>query len=240
MSSGVQCFFDGFSLINKKGIRRFVYIPILINLVLFGLTFWWLLGQTDLISQWVIGWVPDWLSWLTVLILPVMIVGFFVLFIFLFTSISNFIAAPFHGLLASKVEMMLSPQLAQQADSEFKLTQEIGRTLKREWQKLAYYLPRALGYFILFLFLPVGGQIIWFLFIAWMMAIQYLDFPFDNHQVSFSQMRDQLWRKKSSSFSFGIIVSLFSMIPIINLIVMPVAVCGATKLWVEKMHQGIK
>lgn len=240
MGTGIKCFFDGFSLINQKGIRRFVYIPIMINFILFGLTFWWLVGQTDEISKWVMNWLPDWLSWLTALILPFMIIGFFVFFIFLFTSFANFIAAPFHGLLASKVEAMLAPELASQAESEFKISHEISRTIKREWQKLVYYIPRAIGYFILFLILPVGGQLIWFLFIAWMMAIQYLDFPFDNHQVTFSRMRDQLWDKKSSSFGFGIIVSLFSMIPIINLFVMPVAVCGATKLWVEKMHKGIK
>ncbi|WAJ71352.1 sulfate transporter CysZ [Catenovulum adriaticum] len=237
MSAGIRCFLDGFSLINQKGIRRFVYIPILINFVLFSITFWWLLGQTSAISNWVMNWLPEWLSWLTALILPFMIVGFFVLFIFLFTSLANFIAAPFHGLLASKVEKMLAPALAKKADVEFKLSAEISRTLKREWQKLAYYIPRAIGYFVLFLILPVGGQIIWFLFIAWMMAIQYCDYPFDNHQVSFSQMREQLWRKKSATFGFGIIVSLFSMIPIINLIVMPVAVCGATKLWVERLHK---
>lgn len=58
--------------------------------------------------------------------------------------------------------------------------------MKREWQKLAWYLPRAIVLLILY-FIPGIGQtvapVLWFLFSAWMLAIQYCDYPFDNHKV---------------------------------------------------------
>jgi CysZ protein len=113
------------------------------------------------------------------------------------------------------------------------IAKDLPRTISREWQKLTYYVPRALGFFIILWVLPVIGQIIWFLFIAWMMAIQYKDYPFDNHKISFERMKIMLNENKRVSYSFGITVAIFSMIPIINLVVMPVAICGATALWVD-------
>ena len=239
MSLGFSALIDGFRLINQKGIRRFVYLPILLNLFLFGGAFYWMWQQIDKISQFVVDLVPDWLSWLNFLVIPFMLICFFALFIFLFTAISNFIAAPFHGLLAAKVEAKLNPQIASQAPSEFKLSSEVTRTLKREWTKQVYFIPRAIGFFILFLFIPVVGQLIWFLFIAWMMAIQYCDFCFDNHQVDFHRMRSTLSKSKLTTFSFGGFVSLLSMLPLVNLIIMPAAVCGATQLWVERYYNDL-
>jgi hypothetical protein len=64
--------------------------------------------------------------------------------------------------------------------------------MKREWQKFAWYLPRAIVLLILY-FMPGIGQtvapVLWFLFSAWMLAIQYCDYPFDNHKVPFKEMR---------------------------------------------------
>jgi CysZ protein len=81
--------------------------------------------------------------------------------------------------------------------------------------------------------LPIIGQVIWFLFVAWMMAIQYKDYPFDNHKISFFDMKQALKKQQGLSYSFGITVTIFAMIPIVNLIIMPVAICGATALWVD-------
>ena len=47
-------------------------------------------------------------------------------------------------------------------------------------------------------------------------------------------MRSALRRHKSANMQFGALVSLFTMIPILNLAIMPVAVCGATAMWVDR------
>ena len=88
-------------------------------------------------------------------------------------------------------------------------------------------------FFIIYWILPVIGQVLWFLFLAWMMAVQYKDYPFDNHKINFDEMRQALKQKQGLSYGFGITTALFSMIPIVNLVVMPVAICGATALWVD-------
>jgi CysZ protein len=57
--------------------------------------------------------------------------------------------------------------------------------------------------------------------------------------VSFREMKHVLQANRSQSFSFGITVSVFSLIPIVNFLVMPVAVCGATALWVDELKEQV-
>ena len=236
--SGAGYFFKGFELIRLKGIRRFVFIPLSINLILFSIAFYFMFMQLDHYMSMLDNWLWDGFKWLSTLIWPLLVLTVLVLFSFLFSTIANWIAAPFNGLLSEKIELLLlGEQLTGQrttSGSALTIIKDIPRTLHREWRKLRYYLPRAIGFFILMLILPLIGQIIWFLFIAWMMAIQYKDYPFDNHKISFDEMRSTLKHHQGTSYSFGICVAIFSMIPLINLIVMPVAICGATALWVDK------
>jgi len=67
-----------------------------------------------------------------------------------------------------------------------------------------------------------------------MMAIQYCDYPMDNNKVSFRQMKIMLAERRLTSVSFGALVQLGMMIPLVNLIVMPAAVIGATLYWIEE------
>lgn len=233
--SGVHYFTQGAKLCAQPGIRRFVIIPLIINLLLLGGAFTWMISQ---MGGWIDGWlsyVPSWLDWLAYLIWPLMVIAILVTFSYFFSTIANWIAAPFNGLLSEHLEAKLTGQPAPDSGIKEALA-DVPRILKREWQKLWYYLPKALGLFI-FLWIPAVGQtigpILWFMFTAWMMAVQYCDYPFDNHKVSFINMRDDLKGNRGKSFSFGALVALFTMMPIVNLFIMPVAVCGATAMWVD-------
>ena len=46
-------------------------------------------------------------------------------------------------------------------------------------------------------------------------------------------MRAALRERKSLNMQFGALVSLFTLVPVLNLAIMPVAVCGATAMWVD-------
>jgi CysZ protein len=230
--SGAGYVIKGFELIRIKGIRRFVFIPLLINVLLFSIAFYYLFLEIEQFMVTVMSWLPQWLDWLSVIIWPVVVLCVLIFFSFIFSTVSNWLAAPFNGLLSEKIEIILSEESAPQG-SLFDVIKDTPRTLNREWKKLKYFIPRAIGFFILSFILPVVGQIIWLLFMAWMMAIQYKDYPFDNHKIPFTTMKEALKEKRGLSYSFGITVSIFSMIPIMNLIIMPVAICGATALWVD-------
>ncbi|NQY89251.1 MAG: sulfate transporter CysZ [Colwellia sp.] len=230
-------FFKGFELIQLKGIRRFVFIPLLINLLLFSVAFYFMFMELEHYMTILIDWLPNWLSWLSSVLWPLAVITILIVFSFIFSTAANWLAAPFNGLLSEKIELLLLKEKAREIpivdDNMMDIVKDIPRTLNRELQKLTYYLPRAIGFFILLWILPIIGQVMWFLFVAWMMAVQYKDYPFDNHKISFTVMKQTIQAQRKLSYGFGVSVAVFSMLPLVNLIVMPVAICGATALWVD-------
>ena len=231
-NGGAGYFLKGFELIRTPGIRRFVFIPLTVNLLLFASAFYYMFLQLESYMLTIENWLGDSFAWLSNFIWPLAIFFALIIFSFIFSPVANWLAAPFNGLLSEKVEALLTGQPLNDG-STIDVVKDIPRTLGREVSKLGYYLPRAIGFFLLYWLLPVVGQILWFLFLAWMMAVQYKDYPFDNHKISFPQMRQALKQRQGLSYSFGITTAVFSMIPFINLVVMPVAICGATALWVD-------
>lgn len=234
-TSAFSYLMQGAKLLNHPKLRIFVLIPLLINLIIFSGAFWFLFSN---ISHWIDGYLdklPHFLTWLSYIIWPLLVMAILVSFSFIFSTIANIIAAPFNGLLAEKTENILING-AINDDGKLDFIKDLPRIFKREMQKLAYILPRMFVCGILF-FVPVFGQtlapIIWFVFGGWMMVIQYADYPFDNHKVPFNDMKKALRNRPAKSITFGMIVSFFNAIPILNFIIMPIAVCGATAFWVD-------
>lgn len=220
----------------RPGIRAFVILPLLANIVVMGGALWWLFSQFGEWITWLMDKVPGWLQWLDYLIWPVAVISVLLIFSYFFSTVANIIASPFNGWLSEKLEAELTGRPAPDqgwAD----LMKDIPRILKREVVKLLYYIPRAVILLILF-FIPGVGQtiapVLWFIFGAWMMSVQYGDFPFDNHKVSFPDMKRTLRRDNMTNLQFGSLVSVLTMIPFVNLFIMPAAVCGATALWVDR------
>ncbi|WP_372739543.1 sulfate transporter CysZ [Neptunomonas sp.] len=232
---GADYLFRGFGMLPEPGIRRFVLIPLLVNIFLFSSAIWLLINEFD---GWVNYWLnklPEWLSFLDWLLWPLFAVLVLVTVYYGFSIIANLIAAPFNGFLSEKVEKMRSG--AVMADEGWKgMLAMIPRSLQRELAKIAYYLPR-LFLLLILSFIPLVNVIapfLWFLFGAWMMAIQYCDYPMDNNKVSFGQMKQLLAERRLTSLGFGALVQVGMLIPVVNLVMMPAAVIGATLYWTEE------
>ncbi|WP_100268701.1 sulfate transporter CysZ [Vibrio fluvialis] len=236
--SGLGYFFYGFDIAVSPGIRRFVLMPLLSNILLVGGALYYLFSHLDSwINDWM-GQIPDWLSWLSYILWPLLVITILATFSYFFSTLANFIAAPFNGLLAEKVEEKLTGKKVND-DGVLAVVKDVPRIMAREWRKLVYVLPKAIGLFILLLIPALGqtlGPILWFIFTAWMLAIQYCDYPFDNHKVTFNDMRNSLKQKQGKAYTFGMLVSVLTTIPVVNLFVMPVAVCGATAMWVNEFR----
>ena len=225
----------GFSMLTEPGLRQFVMVPLLINVLLFSGAIWLLTAQ---FGEWINYWmslIPDWLSFIDWLLWPIFAVLVLVLVYFSFGVVANLIAAPFNGLLAEKVEERCRGAI--NSDSGWKaIVALIPRTIGRELAKLAYYLPRVVILLIITLIpgLQLIAPLLWFLFGAWMMAIQYCDYPMDNNKITFARMKQLLKARRFCALSFGALVSVGLMIPVLNLLIMPAAVVGATLYWVEE------
>ena len=228
----------GLRWLLRPGIRGFVLTPLLINTLLFGAAIWLSASEFDGFLNWLLAKLPAWLDWLRWLLWPlfaatVLLVGFYT-----FNLLANFFASPFNSLLAERVEDLVNPGVLRPPGRP--LWREIIRTPGTELKKLVYFLLRAIPLLIPFL-IPVVNTIapfIWGLFTAWMLALQYLDYPLGNHLIPFAEQRRLLGGRRWLALGFGSTVLLLTMIPVVNFLAMPAAVIGATLLWVEQFPQS--
>jgi len=233
--SGFQYLMAGYRIILQPGLRRFVVMPLLINILFFTGLFYTLQYFVAEFDAWFLTHLPTWLQWLSSAIWVLFFISFFLVFIYAFVAVANIIAAPFNNLLAEKVEGYLTGKLPPQRTMLEDL-KDIPRTIGRQLGIILYFVPRALIFLTLF-FIPVVNLVaapLWFLFSAWFIAMQYVYFPTDNHRLPMQQVRAWLGKRKWPALGLGSCILLAMMIPGVNLVTMPAAVAAATKFWVEE------
>ena len=236
-ANGIDCFAKGIDLVRRPGLRQYVIIPLMINVIVLGVLLFWGLSQFDVLHGAVIAWLPEWLSfisWLLSFLVALVVVA---ISLFAFSIIANIIASPFNAILSERVEMLLVPGLKHEPTNMALL---LPRAVARELSKLVYLLPRLLGLVILSLIpgLNALAPFAWLLFGAWMMAVQYSDYAADNNQVPFGDLRRRLNGKVFQSLLFGICAYFLLAIPLLNLVLIPIAVAGGTAFWVEHLRTG--
>jgi len=239
ISDGTAYFMQGIALLKHPRLRPFVIIPLLINIVIFSSLIWLsinTIGAT--LNSW-LGAIPGWLSWLNWLIWPLVGLSLALITGYLFTAVAILIASPFNGLLAEKAEEIITGNAVQGPESIAQAFMIFPRAIARELVKFMYYLPLLLAVFVVSWIPPFSAiaPLLWFLFGAWMMAVQYADYPMDNHQISFADLKEILRERRLSSLGFGGLVALVSGIPVLNFFVVPAAVCGATLFWCKELSK---
>jgi CysZ protein len=237
ISAGAGYFLRGVQLMRRRQLLPFVLIPLAVNIVIFSVLIWLSISTIGATLDSWIGSIPDWLSWLNWLIWPVVGITLALVTGYLFTAVAILIASPFNGLLAEKAEEIITGQPVQGPESIVEAFMIFPRSLLRELAKFAYYLPLLLFVFILIWIPPVSAiaPLLWFLLGAWMMAVQYVDYPMDNHRMDFRDVKEVLRERRLSSLGFGGLVALVSGVPLLNFFVVPAAVCGATLFWCEEL-----
>lgn len=230
---------EGWRLIRRPGIRRYVLIPLIINVLLFGGAIYWGWSELGHVQTWVGDRLPDWLEWLDVVIWPLFVLTILVVVFYLFTPLANLVAAPFNAFLAERVEQELAGMPGdprQGGPSGF--LRELLRVLWSELRKLVYMVLWTIPLLVLFM-VPVANlaaPLLWTLFGAWMLSIEYMDYPMGNHGMNFPEERRLLRRQRPLALGFGGGVLLMTMIPFVNFLAMPVGVAGATSLWVREFR----
>lgn len=226
----------GTRLVYSRGLRRYVFAPILVNLLVYAAMLSVVVAH---FGDWLASWmamVPGWLGWLEWLIWPLFVVSLVLIVFFTFTLVTHLIAAPFYGFLAARVERVAT---GREPLDDRSLAKTALDALGRELVKLAYILPRAL-LLLLISWIPalnLSAPLLWALFSAWVMAITYLDYPMDNNKVSFADMRRRLAARWWPTLSYGGWVTLITWIPLANLFLLPGAVAAAVLMW-ERHYRG--
>lgn len=235
--AGAGYFVQGLGLLVRPGIKRFVLIPLGINLLVFGVAIYVGIRQFGHWLELMESNLPAWLSWIDWLIWPLFIAFLVLVVFYTFGWVANLIAAPFNGLLAEKVERLLTGRPIEQESDRGRFWAELLPSLLDEWGKLAYALLWTIPFLVLLL-VPVIGPILWFIYTAWMLAVEYSDYPLGNHGLRFREIRQRLRERLALSLGFGAAVAGFSMLPGLNVLLMPAAVAGATALWVRELRSA--
>jgi CysZ protein len=239
IGGGAQYLIDGARMLKQPALIPFVIIPLLVNIVIFATLITLTIGaMSETLDYWIAK-IPDWLSFLRALIWPLVALTLAIVTGYLFTLVAILIASPFNALLAEKAEELITGKPVAGLEGIVQAIASFPRALWRELVKIAYYLPLVLVVFVLSLIPPVTtvAPVLWFLLAAWMMAVQYVDYPMDNHLLEFADVKQVLRERRLSSIGFGGLVALVSGIPILNFFVVPAAVCGATLFWCEELSR---
>jgi CysZ protein len=230
MLSFIKCFLDcfsGFVLLLKPGVKRFVLIPFIVNAALFSLAAKLLNDRVDI---WLDKLLPDWLSFLEWLIVPLLWIAMALIVFYSFTVAANLISAPFNSLLSARIEAVLTGRRPEDINSDnfFKL---ILRTTSSEIKKILY----AIKWFIpliIVTFIPgvnILSPFLWILFAAWFFALEYNDYPLANRGLFFDEVKQFNRNNRMRALGLGSAVFILTSIPIVNFFAMPVAIAGATK-----------
>lgn len=226
--SGAGYLLYGFRLLSAPGVKRYVLLPLLVNLILYSLLIALALQSFDGWLQALLGRLPTWLQWLHYVLWPLFVAALLVGVYFSFSLLANWIGAPFNSLLAEAVSRHLKgePPPARTVP----LIREVIQALGDEAVKWFYFALLAIPLLILFLVpvLNVVAPFLWLAFGAWLSALEYCDYPLGNRGMRFVDQRRLLKSKRLSTLTFGAAVMMAGLIPVLNFLVMPAAVAGAT------------
>jgi CysZ protein len=232
----------GFRLLTHRKLLPYVVGPIVVNIALlyFG---WWILY--DWLSSWADNWLtrlPDWLNFIADVMQWVFVVAAIIISALIFNMIATLIGSPFYGLMAEQVCNIHKHPVKSSALTTNNIASLIAGALLREFQKLFYYFSRLIPLLIVWLvifFTPLSPlmTIVWFLFGARMLALDYTDFAFDNEGISFKESKRIIKAHNAESLIFGGTVTLATMIPLVNVFAVPAAVIGGTLFYID-LHKS--
>ena len=232
--SGALYLLRGFAIVTRPGIRAYVVVPLLVNVVLFAALLW-------LTTSWLVGFagdmLPDWLGFLAWMLIPTYVVAVFMAGFYTFNLFANLLVAPFNGLLAEAVERHLTGRSPRSGGGWRSFARELAGTLVAEVRKLAYVAVRSLPLLVLSVIpgINVAAPLLWLVVGAWMLAVTYVDYPMANHGIGFDELLARLRERRLLGLGFGGAAMAVLAVPVLNFLVIPCAVAGATAMWVEQL-----
>ena len=148
-----------------------------------------------------------------------------------FAFLATLISSPFLGAFSAAVER--ERHGSGPAGMDTSLWTDVTDSIGREARKLAYYLPRLILVALVTLIplVNAASPVIWLVFGAWTMAVQFVDYPMENRRLPFIETLRLLRANRGAALMFGGCVTATLAIPLANFLLVPVAVAGGTLFW---------
>ncbi len=227
MLSGPAYLLEGFRRLKRPGLRRFVVLPVLGNIVVFALAavamFW---GLDALLDRW----LPGGFDWLRYLLFPLVAGALLAVGMLAFTFVAVLLMSPFLGTLSAEVERQEGGAAPQPPPSGW--WQGLRADLGVELRRLGYVALCLLGVLVLgltplfqVLAAPVGVLVS-----SWILAVEYAGNPLGNRRMPLREQLAVLRGARWRIVGFGLASFGCSLVPIVNLVVVPASVIGITLL----------
>src|SRR5690606_27162838 len=126
---------EGIHLLWRRELRPYILVPLAVNLLLFAVLTIALFHYFGALLEWLQNFLPTWLEWLAWLAWVVLGAMVLLVYGYSFNLITTIIAAPFYGLLAEKVEVLVTGK----GPPPESLLRMVPRVTWRELVKLTYF-----------------------------------------------------------------------------------------------------
>lgn len=225
----LRCLLQGVKLLNHPQLRKYLLIPLFINIVLYSGAF--VLGYHS-VSALIHEFIPDWLTWLNWILWPLFFVSFLVVGFFTFTLLANLIAAPYYSVLSAKVLQIITDQDVPIVEQPW------DKVFVGELRRIGYLLLRIVPLLVLFLIPVVNlvAPLLWAAFAAWGIAMEFMAYPLESRGLTFPAQKQFLKQSRWGALSFGGVTSFALTLPVVNLFIGQAAVIGAT-IYVHRLAE---
>jgi CysZ protein len=221
--------------------RRFIIIPVLINIILaivifrYGLSGWIVQILVDLLDARLdAGW-----QWLVSLANMIFNVVAFILVSVIAVRVGTIIGSPFYGLVAERID---NKYLANESVPHISVLQSIRNALWYEGRKLILVVVISVVGFILE-FIPAIGVFIGSAFVLSSLTIvtllDYTDVPLSRRGILFRQRFALFRRYLPEILGFAVIMVPLSTVPIVNFVAVPLGITAGALLFVKYMKPTI-
>ncbi len=241
--SGASYPFRAFALFwRSPRLLKYIAMPIALNVALGVVFYWSLLRWLGQNLNEVVAYLPDWLSFLSVVIQVLLVLVLFVVTGFIFLQFGVLLGSPWYGRLSEELERRRLGMLHQP---------EVGNPLLASlvdlWRAIAYELKKLLLWamvvmpLFVFHFIPgIGTAIATFggLALASLMTcMDFLDPSLERRRLRFRRKLQVIVRHLPATATFGIVCLGLVSIPFFNLFAIPICVAAGTLLFCDRVMQ---
>ncbi len=227
MLSGPTYLLRGFVLLRRPGLRRYVFLPVLGNLLIFvGAAVALFFGMDTLLDRW----LPEGFDWLRWIVFPLVALVLIAGGMFVFTLIAAMLLSPFLGTLSAKVEAMLDGRpLDAGSDGWWR---DLRAGIAVELRRLGYAALCLLGVFAIGLIplINIVAAPLAFVVSAWLLAGEYAGNPLGNRRWPLRRQLELLRASRLRVLAFGTASFGLTLVPVVNFVVIPASVIGVTLL----------
>ena len=223
---------------QQPRLLQYIVIPFLINALVFSAAVY--LGL-DFFGSTVVESIPRgeawywsviyWLLWIVAVLLTAVLV------FFSFTVVGNLLASPFNDLLSERVEEVLSGLVNNEPFTFGRFFREAWQTILMEAKKMWVFVVIMVLILPLNLLPGIGNALYTLLAIGltlFFLSFEYLGFVMVRKGRFFREQKTYIFARRFLMLGFSCGVMVILAVPFFQLLCIPLAVIGATRLWCEE------